>query len=92
MGYRYFIYLFSIIFCPIQSVNYAALEFNLAFEPIWFRQPKQSFPFGPGRLDRKWTGTAASIQVEEIKCGENKAGEELDSWEAIDSRGGKLLL
>ena len=33
-------------------------------------------------------GAVASIQVEEVKCGENKAGEESDSWGAIDSRGG----
>ena len=69
-----------------------ASESNLALEPIWFLQPKQSSPFGPGRLDRNWTGTATSIQVEEVKCGENQAREESDSWEAIDSRGDKLLL
>ncbi|KAL6205508.1 PREDICTED: CRS2-associated factor 2, mitochondrial [Fragaria vesca subsp. vesca] len=33
-------------------------------EPISFRESPKFSPFGPGRLDRKWTGTAAPAQQE----------------------------
>lgn len=39
--------------------KYSYSETNPAVEPIGFREPKRFSPFGPGRLDRKWTGTTA---------------------------------
>lgn len=39
--------------------KYSYSETNPAVEPIGYREPKRFSPFGPGRLDRKWTGTAA---------------------------------
>lgn len=33
-------------------------------EPISFRESPKFSPFGPGRLDRKWTGTVAPTQQE----------------------------
>lgn len=39
--------------------KYSYSENNPAVEPIGFREPKRFSPFGPGRLDRKWTGTTA---------------------------------
>lgn len=39
--------------------RYSYSESNPAVEPIGYREPKRFSPFGPGRLDRKWTGTAA---------------------------------
>ncbi|KAL5735962.1 hypothetical protein ACOSQ2_030750 [Xanthoceras sorbifolium] len=39
--------------------KYSYSETNPEVEPIGFREPKRFSPFGPGRLDRKWTGTAA---------------------------------
>ncbi|KAJ0045384.1 hypothetical protein Pint_04165 [Pistacia integerrima] len=44
--------------------EYSYSETNPAIEPIGFREPKRFSPFGPGRLDRKWTGTAALAQTE----------------------------
>ncbi|KAJ0101762.1 hypothetical protein Patl1_04227 [Pistacia atlantica] len=44
--------------------EYSYSETNPAVEPIGFREPKRFSPFGPGRLDRKWTGTAALAQTE----------------------------
>lgn len=39
--------------------KYSYSETNPEVEPIGFREPKRFSPFGPGRLDRKWTGTTA---------------------------------
>ncbi|CAH9108123.1 unnamed protein product [Cuscuta europaea] len=39
--------------------RYSYSETNPAIEPIGFREPPKFSPFGPGRLDRKWTGTCA---------------------------------
>lgn len=44
--------------------KYSYSETNPAIEPIGFREPKRFSPFGPGRLDRQWTGTAALAQKE----------------------------
>ncbi|TYG71930.1 hypothetical protein ES288_D05G438700v1 [Gossypium darwinii] len=43
-------------------------ETDPTLEPIGFREPKRFSPFGPGRLDREWTGTSAPVR------------DELDSW------------
>lgn len=43
---------------------YSYSETNPAVEPIGFREPKRFSPFGPGRLDRGWTGTSAPPQKE----------------------------
>ncbi|XAR56680.1 hypothetical protein NMG60_11037251 [Bertholletia excelsa] len=39
--------------------RYSYSETNTSIEPIGFREPPRFSPFGPGRLDRKWTGTCA---------------------------------
>ncbi|XP_062108237.1 CRS2-associated factor 2, mitochondrial isoform X2 [Humulus lupulus] len=39
--------------------SYSYSESNPSIEPIGFRESPKFSPFGPGRLDRKWTGTAA---------------------------------
>ncbi|KDP39108.1 hypothetical protein JCGZ_00865 [Jatropha curcas] len=44
--------------------RYSYSESNPGVEPIGYREPKRFSPFGPGRLDRKWTGTAAPFQAE----------------------------
>ncbi|KAK5834316.1 hypothetical protein PVK06_018193 [Gossypium arboreum] len=36
-------------------------ETDPSLEPIGFREPKRFSPFGPGRLDREWTGTSAPV-------------------------------
>ncbi|KAF4352738.1 hypothetical protein F8388_003391 [Cannabis sativa] len=38
---------------------YSYSESNPSVEPIGFRESPKFSPFGPGRLDRKWTGTTA---------------------------------
>lgn len=38
---------------------YSYSEISPGVEPIGFREPPRFSPFGPGRLDRKWTGTSA---------------------------------
>ncbi|KAL7130983.1 hypothetical protein ABFS83_13G168400 [Erythranthe nasuta] len=38
---------------------YSYSEISPGVDPIGFREPKRFSPFGPGRLDRKWTGTSA---------------------------------
>lgn len=38
---------------------YSYSEISPGIEPIGFREPPKFSPFGPGRLDRKWTGTTA---------------------------------
>ncbi|GLT59392.1 hypothetical protein SLA2020_322130 [Shorea laevis] len=44
--------------------RYSYSETNPNLEPIGFREPKRFSPFGPGRLDREWTGTSAPIRAE----------------------------
>ncbi|KAL7218028.1 hypothetical protein ACSBR2_011292 [Camellia fascicularis] len=39
--------------------RYSYSETNASIEPIGYREPLRFSPFGPGRLDRKWTGTCA---------------------------------
>ncbi|KAL8462546.1 hypothetical protein ACS0TY_033543 [Phlomoides rotata] len=41
---------------------YSYSEISPGVEPIGFREPPRFSPFGPGRLDRKWTGTSAPAQ------------------------------
>lgn len=40
---------------------YSYSETSPGIEPIGFREPPKFSPFGPGRLDRKWTGTTAPV-------------------------------
>lgn len=42
--------------------RYSYSESNPGVEPIGFRETPKFSPFGPGRLDRKWTGTCAPAQ------------------------------
>ncbi|KAK7309973.1 hypothetical protein RJT34_07140 [Clitoria ternatea] len=39
-------------------------ETDPSIRPISFRESPKFSPFGPGRLDRKWTGTCAPVQHE----------------------------
>lgn len=55
--------------------RYSYSETNAAVEPIGFREPPRFSPFGPGRIDRTWTGTSAP------------AGEALDPEKAAGERG-----
>ncbi|KAK4439806.1 CRS2-associated factor 2, mitochondrial [Sesamum alatum] len=41
---------------------YSYSETSPGVEPIGFREPKRFSPFGPGRIDRKWTGTRAPAE------------------------------
>ncbi|KAF5949672.1 hypothetical protein HYC85_011665 [Camellia sinensis] len=41
------------------NFRYSYSETNPSIEPIGYREPPRFSPFGPGRLDRKWTGTCA---------------------------------
>ncbi|KAL3851220.1 hypothetical protein ACJIZ3_013102 [Penstemon smallii] len=41
---------------------YSYSETSSSVEPVGFREPKRFSPFGPGRIDRKWTGTCAPAQ------------------------------
>ncbi|KAK6934439.1 RNA-binding, CRM domain [Dillenia turbinata] len=52
---------------PIKSdlpfdFRYSYSETNREIKPIGFREPPRFSPFGPGRLDRKWTGTSAPVE------------------------------
>ncbi|XP_056166281.1 CRS2-associated factor 2, mitochondrial isoform X1 [Syzygium oleosum] len=65
---------------PVESdlpfdFRYSYSETNAAVEPIGFREPPRFSPFGPGRIDRAWTGTSAP------------AREALDPEEAAAERG-----
>ena len=42
--------------------KYSYSETNSSVEPVGFREPPRFSPFGPGRLDRKWTGTCAPAE------------------------------
>lgn len=44
--------------------KYSYSETNPSVEPIGYRESPKFSPFGPGKLDRKWTGTAAPAQQE----------------------------
>ncbi|KAK1435630.1 hypothetical protein QVD17_01396 [Tagetes erecta] len=44
--------------------RYSYSEINPSVQPIGYRETPKFSPFGPGRLDRKWTGTAAPSQQE----------------------------
>ncbi|KAK2984855.1 hypothetical protein RJ640_004682 [Escallonia rubra] len=54
--------------------RYSYSETSPSVEPIGFREPPRFSPFGPGRLDRKWTGTLAP------------AGQPVDSAEMAEQR------
>jgi len=41
---------------------YSYSETHPSVKPISFRESPKFSPFGPGRLDRKWTGTSAPVQ------------------------------
>ncbi|KAF5191773.1 Crs2-associated factor 2 protein [Thalictrum thalictroides] len=45
--------------------RYSYSESNPSVKPIGFREPPKFSPFGPGRLDRKWTGTSAPVEDKE---------------------------
>jgi len=55
--------------------RYSYSETNPEIEPIGFREPKRFSPFGPGRLDRKWTGTTAlaSPEIDQSQWVEERA-------------------
>ncbi|KAK4275479.1 hypothetical protein QN277_018553 [Acacia crassicarpa] len=44
--------------------KYSYSEIDDSVKPISFRESPKFSPFGPGRLDRKWTGTYAPVQEE----------------------------
>lgn len=44
--------------------RYSYSETNPSVEPIGFREPPKFSPFGPGRIDRPWTGTSAPANQE----------------------------
>ena len=44
--------------------RYSYSESDPSVRPISFRESPKFSPFGPGRLDRKWTGTSAPVQQE----------------------------
>lgn len=54
--------------------RYSYSESNPSIQPIGFREPPRFSPFGPGRLDRKWTGTCAPAEetVDEARLAEEK--------------------
>ncbi|KAJ8754687.1 hypothetical protein K2173_010778 [Erythroxylum novogranatense] len=56
--------------------RYTYSESNPAVDPIGYREPKRFSPFGPGRLDRKWTGTAAlapqEVDEEKVRVERNR--------------------
>ncbi|PSR85342.1 CRS2-associated factor 2 like [Actinidia chinensis var. chinensis] len=69
--------------------KYSYSETNSSVEPIGFREPPRFSPFGPGRLDRKWTGTCATAEGDydsEKIAGERNAvlGEPLSEEEVAE--------
>lgn len=42
--------------------RYSYSESDPTADPIGFREPPRFSPFGPDRLDRKWTGTCAPVE------------------------------
>ncbi|KAM7250276.1 hypothetical protein ACFE04_022159 [Oxalis oulophora] len=54
----------------LQNTNHLHFDFRYSYsetnpdvEPIGYREKKRFSPFGPGRLDRDWTGTAAPAKL-----------------------------
>lgn len=69
--------------------RYSYSETNPEIKPIGFREPKRFSPFGPGRLDRKWTGTSAlaSPEIDHSQWVEERArvlGETLTEDEVME--------
>ncbi|CAN4102750.1 unnamed protein product [Withania somnifera] len=69
--------------------RYSYSETNPAVQPIGFREPTRFSPFGPGRLDRKWTGTSAPRlePVDLVKAAEERRrviGEPLSEEETAE--------
>lgn len=69
--------------------RYSYSETNPSVNPIGFREPPRFSPFGPGRLDRKWTGTSAptkNVIYPEVVAGQRKAvlGEPLSEDEIAE--------
>ncbi|KAJ9568113.1 hypothetical protein OSB04_004079 [Centaurea solstitialis] len=54
--------------------RYSYSETNPAVEPIGYRETPKFSPFGPGRIDRRWTGTAAPAKqaVDLVKVEEER--------------------
>ncbi|MED6205920.1 hypothetical protein PIB30_022205 [Stylosanthes scabra] len=54
--------------------RYSYSETNPSVRPIGFRESPKFSPFGPGRLDRKWTGTSAPVleEVDQTKLEEER--------------------
>nr|XP_043607350.1 CRS2-associated factor 2, mitochondrial isoform X2 [Erigeron canadensis] len=54
---------------------YSYSEINPKVDPIGYRETPKFSPFGPGRLDRKWTGTVAPVQkavdIEKVEKNKN---------------------
>ncbi|XP_074379706.1 CRS2-associated factor 2, mitochondrial isoform X2 [Apium graveolens] len=48
--------------------KYSYSETSSSVKPVAFRETPKFSPFGPGRLDRKWTGTCAPVdgEIEEL--------------------------
>lgn len=57
--------------------RYSYSETDPSLRPIGFREPTRFSPFGPGRLDRPWDGTAAA------RVGEGSSGEERNREEVL---------
>nr|CAB3482344.1 unnamed protein product [Digitaria exilis] len=57
--------------------RYSYSETDPAWRPIGFREPTRFSPFGPGRLDRPWDGTAAA------RIGEGSSGAERSREEVL---------
>lgn len=69
--------------------RYSYSETNTKVEPIGFREPPRFSPFGPGRLDRTWTGTCAPTRdsVDRARVEEGRScvlGEPLSEEETAD--------
>jgi hypothetical protein len=73
---------------PFQFM-YSYSETDPSIKPISFRESPKFSPFGPGRLDRKWTGISAPVQHEvdrkKIEDERNKVlGAPLDDQEVAE--------
>lgn len=53
--------------------RYSYSETSSSVKPIAFRETPKFSPFGPGRLDRKWTGTCAPVDGELEELTEEEA-------------------
>ncbi|AQK50344.1 CRS2-associated factor 2, mitochondrial [Zea mays] len=56
--------------------RYSYSETDPTWRPIGFREPTRFSPFGPGRLDRPWDGTAAA-RVGDYASGDERIREEV---------------